>query len=177
VRVFAFGTGPGPKNVGIEFDDGTRTVVAYRTFKYKYKPQIGGSLSDKVYAGASGIVQFDPRVREANGKTVTDVTIKANGSQKLINITIWPEFQLTQPVKKGDFISADGEFQSRVYQAQDGSQREGLSISPTSLVHVPCVPKMTTQVVQAQPVAVAAQPVAQVVQAQPVATQTQAIPF
>lgn len=106
-------------------------------------------MSDKSYAGASGMVQFDPRQREVNGKTVTDVVIRANGSQKLIDITIWPEFQLATPVKKGDFIAADGEFQTRTYQDKEGSTREGLQISPYSLVHLPSVPKAERTVVQA----------------------------
>lgn len=110
-------------------------------------------MSDKAYAGASGHVQFDPREREVNGKKVVDVVIRAHGSQKLIDVTIWPEFQLTQPVKKGDFISADGGFTTRTYQASDGSTREGLQISPMSLVHLPAVPRAEREVVQqaAQP--------------------------
>jgi len=172
VRVFAFGTGPGPKNVGIEFDDGTRTVVAYRTYKYKYRQEIGELLSEKVYASAAGHVQFDPRQREVNGKQVTDVAIRSLSGQKLVNVTIWPEFQLAAPVKKGDFISVDGTFENRTYQADDGSTRESMSISPVSLVHVPSVPKIDTRgVVQAAPVAVAA---AQVVQAAPAPT---TVPF
>ena len=144
-RVFAFGTGPGPKNVGLEFEDGTRTVVTYRTFKYRY----GGTLSEKQYAGASGIIQFDPKPRDVNGKQVTDVVIRTAGSQKLVSITIWPEFKLTAEPKKGDFIAADGSFSTYTYQAQDGSQRENLQLNPTHLVHLPCVEKEDTrQVVQ-----------------------------
>lgn len=127
-------------------------------------------MSDKVYASAAGHVQFDPRQRDVNGKLVTDVAIKSVSGQKLVNITIWPEFQLSVPVKKGDFISADGTFETRTYQADDGSTKESLSISPTSLVHVPCVPKAERTVVQASPVAVAATPV---VQAAPATT----VPF
>lgn len=146
MRVFARGLGPGPKNVGIEFDDGTRTVVTYRTFKYRYKELL---LSDKAYAGVSGHVQFDPREREVNGKKVIDVVVRAHGTQKLVDVTIWPEFQLTAPIKKGDFISADGSFSTRTYQAQDGSTREGLNVSPMSLVHLPAVARAEREVVQA----------------------------
>lgn len=123
-------------------------------------------MSDKQYAGAGGIVQFDPRTREVNGKTVTDVTIRAFGSQKLIQVTIWPEFQLAQPVKKGDFIAADGTFEAGTYQAQDGSPRESLQISPYSLVHLPSVPKAEREVVQAAAVT-----------AQPAVVTTQGAPF
>lgn len=106
-------------------------------------------MADKQYAGASGIVQFDPRSREANGKTVTDVVIRANGSQKLVQITVWPEYLLETPIKKGDFVAADGSFETRTYQAQDGSTRESLQLNPSSLVVVPCVPKAERSVVQA----------------------------
>lgn len=105
-------------------------------------------MSDKQYAGASGHVQFDPKNREVNGKAVVDIVIRAHGSQKLIDVTIWPEFLLTQPVKKGDFISVDGSFTTRSWQAQDGSQREGAQISPMSLVHIPCVAREEREVVQ-----------------------------
>jgi len=155
LRVFAFGAGPGPKNVGIELDDGTRTVVTYRTYKHKYREQIGDRLSDKEYAGAAGIVQFDPKQRDANGKQVTDICIRTVGSQKLVNITIWPEYQLTQPIKRGDFVAVDGAYEVRSFQGQDGGTRESLQISPTSLVHLPAVPKAERQVVQAAPVAAA----------------------
>lgn len=168
MRIFAFGTGPGPKNVGVEFDDGTRTVVAYRTYKHKYRHELGGSLSDKQYETVRGIVQFDPRVREANGKTVTDIAIRDRGTggvSKLINITIWPEFQLSAPIKKGDFIAADGSIEARTFQGQDGGTRESLQLSPMSLVHVPQVPRVAAQVVQAAPVV--AQATAPVVQAAP----------
>lgn len=149
MRVFARGLGPGPKNVGIELDDGTRTVVTYRTFKYRYAKEL--HLSEKQYAGVTGIVQFDPKERDANGKSVIDIAVRAAGSQKLVNITIWPEYQLAAPIKKGDGIIADGSFETRVYQAQDGSQRESLQLSPTSLVVIPQVPKADREVVQAAP--------------------------
>lgn len=147
MRVFARGVGPGPKNVGIELDDGTRTVVTYRTFIHKYK---GACLSDKQYAGASGHVQFDPKHREVNGKQVLDLVIRAHGSQKLIDITIWPEFTLTAEIKKGDFISVDGSYTTRTFQRQDGSTGEGMNVSPTSLVHIPAVARAEREVVQQQ---------------------------
>lgn len=152
MRVFAFGTGPGPKNVGIELDDGTRTVVAYRTYKYKYQPKIGGRLSEKVYTTVKGAVQFNPKTREANGKTVTDIAIRDRGSDgqvKLINITIWPEFQLAAPIQRGDFICADGSIETRTFQGQDGGTKESIQLNPTSLVHVPQVPRADRVVVQA----------------------------
>jgi hypothetical protein len=151
VRVFARGVGPGPKNVGIELDDGTRIVVTYRTYKYKYQPQIGEQLPDKVYTTVSGQVQFEPKHREANGKKVIDIAVRARGTggeEKLVNITIWPEYLLAAEVKRGDFISADGSIEARTYQDASGATKEGLNLSPTSLVHVPQVAKAEREVVQ-----------------------------
>lgn len=116
-------------------------------------------MSDKQYAGASGIIQFDPREREVNGKTVKDVVIRTAGSQKLVQITVWPEFKLESEPKKGDFIAADGSFSTYTYQAQDGSQRENLQLNPIYLVHVPCVEKEDTrQVVQSSATASSGSP-------------------
>jgi hypothetical protein len=128
MRVFAQGKGPGPYNVGIEFDDGSRTVVTYRTFKYKYKEKL---VSDAQYVTALGFVQFDPQEREANGKTVTEFVIKTPGGDgKNIRVTIWPETDLGE-VAVGDFIAVDGKFTSSSYQSQDGSPKTSLQISAT----------------------------------------------
>lgn len=106
-------------------------------------------MSDKQYAGVTGIVQFDPKEREVNGKAVVDIAVRAAGSQKLVNLTIWPEFQLAAPIKKGDGIIADGSFETRVYQNQAGETKESLQLSPMSLVVIPQVPKADREVVQA----------------------------
>lgn len=126
MRVFAQGKGPGPYNVGIEFDDGSRTVVTYRTFKYKYKEKL---VADASYVTAVGFVQFEPVEREANGKNVTEFVIKTPGGDgKNIRVTVWPETHLG-PVAVGDFIAVDGKFSSSVYQAQDGTEKTSLQIS------------------------------------------------
>lgn len=111
-------------------------------------------MSDKkTYETVRGQVQFDPRTREANGKTVTDIAVRDRGSDgqsKLVNITIWPEFLLSAPIKRGDFISADGSIEVRTFQGDDGGTKTSIQLNPTSLVHVPQVPKAERQVVQAQ---------------------------
>jgi len=126
LRIFAQGKGPGPYNVGIELDDGTRTVVTYRTFKYKYKEKL---VSDVQYVTALGFVQFEPVERDANGKQITEFVIKTPGGDgKNIRVTVWPETTLG-PVVIGDFIAVDGKFTSSTYQAQDGSTKTSLQIS------------------------------------------------
>lgn len=140
------------------------------------------------YAGVAGFVQFDPKTdRVVNGAAVTDVTVKAIGSQKLVSITIWPEFlpgiqaSLGRPIAKGDWVAADGQYNSNTKQAQDGSWREYISVSAGSLAVAPGVAKIQRQVVQA-PVQQQAAPVQQVApvvqQAAPVAAPvTQGAPF
>ena len=104
-------------------------------------------MADSTYAGAAGFVQFDPNVKEANGQTIREVTIKAVGSQKLIKITLWPEWDAVA-VAKGDFVAADGKFSQNLGQAPDGSPREYLGISASSLVVIPGAQKAERQVVQ-----------------------------
>lgn len=91
-------------------------------------------MPDKTYVTTIGFVQFDPNVRDVNGKNVTDVTVKTPGGDgKLVRITVWPEFKLDKPIERGDLVAADGTFSSSTYQAQDGSQRTSLQISAFSL--------------------------------------------
>jgi single-stranded DNA-binding protein len=201
LRVFARGRGPGPYNVGIILDDGTRTVVTYRTWKYKYKPLIKGDpLSDKSYGVVIGTVQFDPkRERTVNEQVVCDVTIKAanlpvnpDGTQKLVSITIWPEFAYAwQNIKKGDFVVADGEIRTSTGQNEDGSPRQYINWSPSAIFLGVAEVRAPRQVVQAptqvlaQPAAAqplaqplaqpVAQPVAQPAAAQPVAAPTSSV--
>jgi hypothetical protein len=143
--------------------------VAYRTFKYKYKKLIeGDSVSDKQYGVVMGTVQFDPkRERVVNGQQVCDVTIKAanlpsdeQGRQKLVSITIWPEFAgAWSNIKKGDFVVADGEIRTSVGQNDDGSTRTYINWSPSAISLVPAEVRAPRQVVQA-PVAQVAAPIA-----------------
>lgn len=83
---------------------------------------------------------------------MTDIAIRdrnKSGDEVLVNITIWPEFQVATPIKRGDFISADGSIEVRTYQDSTGATKESLQINPTSLVHVPQVSKAEREVVQA----------------------------
>lgn len=87
----------------------------------------------KPYVTAVGFVQFDPVVREANGKNVTDLVVKLpGGEQTMVRITVWPEIQVDR-IKKGDFIAVDGQFSSNTYQASDGSNKTSLQISAYNL--------------------------------------------
>lgn len=69
-------------------------------------------MSDQ-YPGAAGFVQQfgadKPAVttREVNNQTIREFTIKALGSQKLIKVTLWPEFAGTE-INAGDFVAVEG---------------------------------------------------------------------
>lgn len=105
------------------------------------------------YVTATGFVQFDPIERDANGKSVTDVTIKLPGGDKTyIKITIWPELNLSAPIQKGDFIAVDGPFSSSSYQDKEGNQRTGLQISAYNLnVNGVRIERKDREVVDAKP--------------------------
>jgi hypothetical protein len=77
--MLAIGNGPGPKNVLVELDDGSKVVVAYRTWKYKYKER--KSVAD--YATILGFIQFPVTEREAGDQTVHDVTIRTPGTNRV----------------------------------------------------------------------------------------------
>jgi len=138
-RVFAFGPGPGPKNVGLILDDGTKTVVTYRRYKE--------IMAEATYVSAEGFVQFNPTEREANGQKVVDVTIKTPGTEPaLIRVTIWPELQGVE-VERGDWIAVDGKFQVGAFKGRDGQDRQSIQISATNLAVVKPVERTDRAVV------------------------------
>jgi len=84
------------------------------------------------YITVAGIVQFDPRTRQAAGKEVKDVAIRSIANNKMINITVWPE-QQTQTINKGDFIVADGKYSQSMGQNKDGEQQTYHNLSASVL--------------------------------------------
>jgi hypothetical protein len=67
-----------------------------------------------VYLVAAGFIQKFPNkdavsVREANGQKVRDITIKAVGSQKLIRVTVWPEFESVD-LGEGYYVAVEGKY-------------------------------------------------------------------
>lgn len=71
------------------------------------------------YITVAGLVQFDPRTRQAGDKTVRDVVIRAIGSNKNFSITVWPE-KASVAINKGDFLVVDGKHTQSVGQNKDG---------------------------------------------------------
>lgn len=103
-----------------------------------------------VYVTAIGFVQFDPVEREANGKPITEATIKTPGGGdtggKYVRVTIWPEHEL-ESIKKGDLVVVDGKFTTNTYQDNQGVTKTALQISANSLVVIPAVPRKGREVV------------------------------
>lgn len=88
------------------------------------------------YITIAGIVQFDPRTRQAGDKEVRDVVIRSIGSNKNFSITIWPE-KSGIPVNKGDFVVADGKYTSSVGQNKSGEQVTYHNLSATTIIRLP----------------------------------------
>lgn len=86
------------------------------------------------YITVAGFVQFDPRNREAGGKPVRDVAVRAIGNNKIINITFWPE--QTMPVNKGDFLVVDGKFTQRTGQNKQGESQTYYNLSASTILRL-----------------------------------------
>jgi hypothetical protein len=87
------------------------------------------------YTTIGGIVQFDPRTRQAGDKQVRDVVIRDMSSKKNFSVTIWPE-KGAIPVNKGDFLVVDGKYSASVGQNKAGEQVTYHNISATAIVRV-----------------------------------------
>lgn len=94
-------------------------------------------MADSQYVTAAGFVQYDPAVREANGKEVTDLTIKLPGGEGTqIRVTVWPELEYEGTIEKGDWVAVDGKFSVNSYEAKDGTKRSSNQISANYLALV-----------------------------------------
>lgn len=87
------------------------------------------------YITIAGIVQFDPRTRQAGDKQVRDVVIRAIGSNKNFSVTIWPE-KAGVPVNKGDFLVCDGKYSQSVGQNKAGEQVTYNNLSATTIIRI-----------------------------------------
>jgi hypothetical protein len=99
------------------------------------------------YATVAGFVQKfgdKPAIeeRDANGQTVRQFVVKAIGSQKLIRITLWPEFDSVE-VEAGYYVVVDGKFQ--VTQGSSGG--EFYSVSASTVFATPSAQKAEREVV------------------------------
>lgn len=87
------------------------------------------------YVTIAGLVQFDPRTRQAGGKEVRDVVIRAIGSNKNFSVTIWPE-KANIPVNKGDFLVCDGKYTQSAGQNKAGEAVTYHNLSATTIIRL-----------------------------------------
>ena len=87
------------------------------------------------YITVAGIVQFDPRQRQAGDKQVRDIVIRAIGSNKNFSITLWPE-KANIPISKGDFLVCDGKHSQSAGQNKDGEQVTYNNLSASALIRI-----------------------------------------
>ena len=85
------------------------------------------------YGSAAGFIQFPVNEKEVNGQDIREFVIRAVGSQKMIKITLWPEWE-DVVVDEGDFVAVDGKYEVSLGQGRDGSQREFVQITPYKIV-------------------------------------------
>ena len=95
------------------------------------------------YITVAGLVQFDPRTRQAGDKKVRDVVIRMIGSNKNFSITLWPEKDHIA-VNKGDFLVVDGKHSQSVGQNKDGEQVTYNNVSANTVF---CIPAQETPAV------------------------------
>lgn len=87
------------------------------------------------YQTVVGIIQFPPIERESTKGTLWNLRVRSAGSQKLINITVWPELQTVPLPQKGDFVCADGTAATRTYDnAKTGVKETSYDLSASALV-------------------------------------------
>ena len=84
------------------------------------------------YITVAGLVQFDPRTRQAGDKTVRDVVIRAIGSNQNFSITVWPE-KADIVINKGDFLVVDGKHTQSAGQNKEGAQVTYNNMSASTL--------------------------------------------
>jgi hypothetical protein len=106
------------------------------------------------YTTIGGIVQFDPRTRQAGDKQVRDVVIRDMSSKKNFSVTLWPE-KSNIPINKGDFLVVDGKLSQSVGQNKAGEQVTYNNISATAVVRVAGDTTMAAPQSESVPVAAA----------------------
>jgi hypothetical protein len=134
--MLTIGKGPGPKNVLVECDDGSKLVVAYRTWKYKYAPTTTRSnqlakKTDAQFRTVVGIVEFDPRESTTkSGSDIRNITVSQTGFKEnaiKVGATLWPSHEHVA-VEKGDVVVLRGKF-----ERNNGTNASGESVTYNNL--------------------------------------------
>lgn len=103
-------------------------------------------MPDKEYATVAGFVQFDPQWREWEDNEILGITVQSLGSQDLVNISIWPEFdeEVRQDIERGDFVAVNGTVKFNEFTGDDGAKRESVNVSASRLAVLKPVDKTET---------------------------------
>jgi hypothetical protein len=96
-------------------------------------------MSDnKEYICVSGLVQFEPTPRIAAGKDVRDVLLRvANAGGKQVGVTVWDSSHGHIPIKKGDYVVADGSYTQKPSQNKAGEPITYHNVSANMLLVIP----------------------------------------
>lgn len=87
-------------------------------------------MSDKTYMTVSGVIEYDPEQRDANGKQVTQFTLRVSG-QKDLRVTVWPELKIPAGLlKKGLLAGVRGTYSP---SEKDGKVYHNLSAQSVSV--------------------------------------------
>ena len=128
-RMLAIGPGPGPKNVLVECDDGSKRVVTYMTWKHKYKPPTTrrtNLASEKTYRTVVGVVEFEPNESTTKaGQEIRNILVSQTGFKEnaiKISATIW-DSHAHVAVDKGDVVVLKGSF-----ERNEGTNKAGEKI-------------------------------------------------
>lgn len=108
-------------------------------------------MASNTYLVVSGFVQKFPDkdavvTKDANGQKVREFTVKAVGSQKLVRISVWPEFA-AQEIKDGDFVNAEGKFS----QSEGSGGTMFFNLSASKLTVTPGAVRADREVVNQKP--------------------------
>lgn len=76
-------------------------------------------MAEGTFVTILGSVEFDPQTRDAQGKQVTDVTIRGAHNQKRYRCTIWPNLKDFE-VAKGDIVIFTGKGSTNTVDGDDG---------------------------------------------------------
>lgn len=139
--MLCIGTGPGPKNVLSVDDSGRRVVFSYRAWKALPKGAPVAEGTEGTWVVMGGVVQqfkkdgnFTPVVRSnnVNGQNVDNFTIKTFPGQKLVSVSLWPEFAgLAAHLKKGAFVALEGKLRE---ETKNGTTYYNVSASEISVL-------------------------------------------
>jgi len=95
-------------------------------------------MAESQYRTIFGVVQFDPQERQANGKDVLSVTIRAAGvkdQSRLVSCTLWPSHKaLFGSIAKGDAVVVEGKYAVNNGTDGDGNPKQYHNLSVAGIL-------------------------------------------